>query len=101
MTTIITDAHRAEARRRLIDAMFAGYGSRAMDAAQDLLAQALAEPAWTPPVDPDLIEARECAALACQKAGASRGEELIRSEAADEWLEVQSALIAIKRSKGQ
>ena len=54
--TTITDAHRAEARRRL-DATDTDYYRSHVEA----LAQALAEPAWQPPEDSDLIEAREIA----------------------------------------
>lgn len=88
--TTITDAHRAEARRRLNDIN--------VDVI-DILAQALAEAAWTPPVDPDLVEARECAALACDAVGNHAEAAAIRDNGSDHRLIVQSALIAIKRSK--
>lgn len=54
--TEVTEAHRAEARRRLeADGLF--YNQFHIE----LLAQALAEPAWEPPADPDTEEAAEIA----------------------------------------
>lgn len=92
--TTITDAHREEARRRLVEG-----GHNARPSLAKLLAQALAEDAWTPPVDPDLEEARECAALAFEMAKSPETASDFRKGLSDNSFPVQSALIAIKRSK--
>lgn len=93
--TTITDAHR-EAKRRIEQV---GIKAEHHPSLWNLIAQALAEPAWTPPVDPDLIEARECAALAYEAMNEPRWARDCRDGANDHGGAVQSARIAIKRSK--
>lgn len=88
----VEEHHIAEAKRRI-----AALGRHDLNA--DLLAQALAEPAWQPPAGPDLIEARECAALAYEADCSFESARSCRAAKIDKSYAVQSALIAIKRSK--
>jgi len=51
------------------------------------------------PVDPDLIEARECAALVYEERENKEGAEELRRGEYDDNAGVQVALLAIKRAK--
>ncbi len=63
----------------------------------------LAETDWRPPepVNPDLIEARECCALAAEKIGIHDLAARYRAGKGDDWTSVQSTLLAIERAKGR
>lgn len=89
--TTITDAHRAEARRRLANLAYT-YA----EAQMEILAQALAEDAWTPPVDPE-IAAMETD-LDWLLVARMAGEHGIRYRTNKALVQF---LLAIKRSKGQ
>ena len=62
------------------------------------IAARLAREGWTP-VDPDLIEARECAALTFEADACPNTAEGVRAGREDDFRAVRSALIAIKRAR--
>jgi hypothetical protein len=62
---------------------------------------ALTEANWQPPVDPDLLIAREAAADIACRAGYPESREKYAAGLRDNWSEVRSALAAIKLFKAQ
>lgn len=65
-----------------------------------ITAARLAREGWTP-TDPDLIEARECAALYWEALGCPADARRARDGDFDKVGAVQSALLAIQRAKGE
>ena len=68
-----------------------------------LEALTLAETDWRPPepINPDLIEARECCALVAEAMGAHGLAVEYRGGGYDDRFIIQSILLAIKRTKGR
>lgn len=62
------------------------------------IAARLAREGWMP-VDPDLIEARECAALMCEEQHDHNSAEAYRRGEYDLSRSVEAALVAIRRAK--
>jgi hypothetical protein len=93
MTDEELDRARSDEARKIHGGIFAVDVGRIGE-----IAARLAREGWMP-VDPDLIEARECAALAWKDKGYNTcSAQVLRGEV-DNSREVQSALIAIKRAK--